>query len=223
MAKSKDQPIEDIKKSSLADPTSRPVIIKPRLVLTDPTLVSDEPKDDSEQSPVAASRVLKIEPITDEAELKAETDTAASDAAQPQTTTSETEKPPAESDHETLQPPEPEPTNIEPDAEPAALPPEKDTSENETKTHNDEQLKAAQQAEAEAKAAQHAAEIAQLIKEEKYALPINAKEKRKLKFIIIGGIVAVLLAVVWLDVALDTGIISNSFNLPHTHLFNTKS
>ena len=223
MAKSKDQPIEDIKKSPPADPTSRPVIIKPRPVLTDPTLVSDEPKDhDNEQSLAAAPRVLKIEPISDEAELKAEADTAKSDAEQPQTTP-ETDKPPADSENEKLQPNEPETPNIEPSAESGALLSEKDPLESKTKTHTDEQLKAKQQAEAEAQAAQHAAEIAQLIKEEKYALPINTKEKRKLRFIIIGGIVAILLAVVWLDVALDTGIISNSFNLPHTHFFSTQS
>lgn len=223
MSKPRDKAIEDVKQSPPADPTSRPVIIKPRPVLNDPTLLSDEPKDDdSEQTLAAASRVIKIEPITDEAELKAEADTAKSDTEQPLGNT-DTEKLPPNPDNDNPQPPKPEAPVIEPAAKPESLPPETDTSENGIKTHEQLNAEAKQQAEAEAKMAQHAAEIAQLIKEEKYVLPINVKEKRKVRFIVIGGIVAILLAVVWLDVALDAGIISDSFNLPHTHFFAVKS
>lgn len=68
---------------------------------------------------------------------------------------------------------------------------------------------------------EHETSISKLIEDRTYYLELN-KELRKhnnKQFIIIGIIVCLLLALVWLDIALDSGIISNNFNLPHTNFF----
>ena len=76
-------------------------------------------------------------------------------------------------------------------------------------------------AEQEAEAV-HDAQVDQMVSEEKYFLTINKVEKKQRKFMIIGAIIAILLAVAWLDVALDAGLISNTYNLPHTSFFALK-
>lgn len=75
-------------------------------------------------------------------------------------------------------------------------------------------------AEAEKKAA-HEAEILKLVDEKKYFLPINSVEKRRTKKVVILGItISLLLAIAWVDVALDAGLIRLGNVKPVTHFFS---
>jgi len=76
-----------------------------------------------------------------------------------------------------------------------------------------------QQAELEVSLAKQA-HISELIESKKYFLPINGKEKSKnKKMILIGLFICLVLIIAWVDVALDAGLIANTYNLPHTHFF----
>jgi hypothetical protein len=80
----------------------------------------------------------------------------------------------------------------------------------------DEEAEAAAQAE-------HQAGIQKLVYSKQYFLPIVTVEERKNKrFIVIGIVLSLLLAISWLDVALDGGLISNT-TIPHTHFFALKT
>ena len=79
-----------------------------------------------------------------------------------------------------------------------------------------------QQSDAEAaEQARHAAEVQKLIDSKTYELPINAVEKRKTeRFLILGILLAIFLALAWVDIALDAGIIHLSGIQPVTHFFS---
>jgi hypothetical protein len=80
----------------------------------------------------------------------------------------------------------------------------------------------AQQAEAEAVAkTKHDADIQQLIDSKRYVLPINTIENRKSKrFVVLGATLALVLIIIWLDIALDAGIIKLGGLKPLTHFFS---
>jgi len=63
--------------------------------------------------------------------------------------------------------------------------------------------------------------IQKLVTEKRYFLPINSQEKRRTKrFIILGVVLILLLAVAWTDIALDAGLIHLHGIKPLTHLFS---
>ena len=63
--------------------------------------------------------------------------------------------------------------------------------------------------------------VGELINKGKYFLPINQVKSRKNKnLIIISSFLIFLLIIAWYDVALDSGLVKNSLNLPHTHFFS---
>ena len=71
---------------------------------------------------------------------------------------------------------------------------------------------------------EHLKKLDQLVESERYFLPINMREKRQnRRFIFIGVLICVFLAIVWYDVTLDAGLISNVLHLPHTHFFVASS
>lgn len=83
-----------------------------------------------------------------------------------------------------------------------------------------ESIEEAEAAEAEKQAA-HDAEIQKLADDKKYFLPINTVEKRKTKrFVILGIVLSIILAVAWVDVALDAGLIHLGGIKPVTHFFS---
>lgn len=62
--------------------------------------------------------------------------------------------------------------------------------------------------------------VQRMVESEEYFLPIETSEQRRSRTVVVFGIVLILvLALAWLDVAIDAGIISNTLNLPHTSLF----
>lgn len=79
----------------------------------------------------------------------------------------------------------------------------------------------AEQAQIDQKQAQHDEEIRKLSDSKKYYLPINAVEKRRSKhFVILGVVVSILLALLWIDIALDAAIIKIPAVKPVTHFFS---
>lgn len=78
---------------------------------------------------------------------------------------------------------------------------------------DEEEAKAAAQAEEEAK-------TRKLIESKQYFLPLNAVEHRKTaRFAALGILLALILAVAWVDIALDAGLIHLGGIKPVTHLF----
>lgn len=101
--------------------------------------------------------------------------------------------------------------------------PQEEVEKPELKNLSEAQLKKIEEEE-QKRLQEREAQIDQLVGTGKYFLPINAVEKRKNRRVVLAGIVlCVLLAVVWYDVALDAGIVSNILKLPHTHFFELKS
>ncbi|HEX4774304.1 MAG TPA: hypothetical protein VH234_02205 [Candidatus Saccharimonadales bacterium] len=117
----------------------------------------------------------------------------------------------------------PEPPANEP-AQPEAAPPEpaKETEPSTSEGNKDDTPDAEAIDEAEAaKQAEHDTAIQKLADSKQYFLPINAIEKRKSqRFVLLGIALSLLLAVAWVDVALDSGIIQINGIKPVTHFFS---
>lgn len=178
--------------------TSRPVIVNNRPILRDPMMsneMSDEskPKDDSELPPRESTKI-NIQPISDDKtdEIDSRVET------------------------------EPEIEKIAEPVEPEIKP--EDNSENTVDAVNQfesktEQDKSVADAEMQVK---HEAELDGLVENKDYFLPINtAVQKRTKKFIVIGVTVSLLLIVVWIDIALDAGLIKIGDLKALTHIFST--
>ena len=70
--------------------------------------------------------------------------------------------------------------------------------------------------------AKHDAEISEIIESKRYYLPIDTVEKRRTKrFVLIGASVSILLILIWIDVALDAGLIKLGGLKAVTHIFST--
>ena len=121
-------------------------------------------------------------------------------------------------------------TTIEPPEEPAPSPkPEKkEEPVPETEPQNEPEPEAEKgkpatpdpEAETDARTAQDA-HIQKIIDSKKYFLPINAVEQRKSKrFVALGVFLALVLALAWVDIALDAGLIHIDGIKPATHFFS---
>ena len=96
-----------------------------------------------------------------------------------------------------------------------------DTEESEERTDATEKPELDLEAAAKEIAA-HDAEIQKLIESKKYFVPINSVENRKTKrFIAVGLFIILILAVAWVDVSLDAGLIHIHGIKPFTHFFST--
>jgi hypothetical protein len=68
-----------------------------------------------------------------------------------------------------------------------------------------------------------AARLQKMIDEEEYFLPIQTLEERRSRRVaILGLLLIIVLAVAWYNVALDAGLLPNSFSVPHTSFFSIK-
>lgn len=192
--------------------TSRPVIVNNRPILRDPMMsieasTDSKPVDDS-ALPLRVSTKINIQPISDD--KTDEIDTRVED------------EPVIENEVEPIQPVEPviedktEP--VQPEIKPV------DNSENDIEAVNQlesktEQDKSVIDAEIQEK---HEAELDGLVENKDYFLPINtATQKRTKNFVVIGVVVSVLLVVVWVDLALDAGLIKIGGLKALTHIFST--
>lgn len=78
-----------------------------------------------------------------------------------------------------------------------------------------------EEAAAAAKAAEEA-KLQKLVDDKKYFLPINAVEQRRTaRVTVLGIILAILLVAVWVDIALDAGLINIAGLHPLTHFFSS--
>lgn len=192
--------------------TSRPVIVNNRPILRDPMmsieLTSDnKPADDSALQNRVSTKI-NIQPISDD--KTDEIDTRVED------------EPVIEKEVEPVLPVKPV---VEDTTEP--VPPEikpVDNSENdieavnqlESKTEHDKSVIDAEIQE------KHEAELDGLVENKDYFLPINtATQKRTKNFVVIGVVVSILLVAVWVDLALDAGLIKIGGFKALTHIFST--
>lgn len=111
--------------------------------------------------------------------------------------------------------PKPAKTIVTPDLKPSVeLPKEEKPAPKAVDPEVTEKAEAAEQAE-------HDATVQKLVDGKQYFLPINAVEKRKSRrFILLGVVLSLVLAVAWVDVALDAGLIHISGLKPATHFFS---
>ncbi len=231
--KSKKKPakrIIDVEQPGTSAPTatSKPVIVTNRPIMRDPMMVAEaddkpETEADSETPKVPADtlktsdkQVLKpLDSVAGEADEK--TDQPAADAKLGPADESD--------DHDSA----PGPDTAQDDAqsgtdgiEPASLKSDNTNSAGEIPSPDTSKSGLAKQAEAEAAAkAKHDAEVQQLIDSEQYTLPIHTVEQRKSKrFVLLGIGLAIILILIWLDIALDAGIIKLGGLKPLTHFFS---
>lgn len=226
--------------------TSRPVIVTNRSLLRDPMVTTtaadqppnkDEPKPAADQSAEPApSHEAVIKPLDDSAAdndqdqlqesrseedqasppAPAETVSAVEDTSEAVGTPEEKDDAPAESESQDAVSDLPTvPVAAESTNPTASDPGSGDPSKPPT-------APAAKQAEAEAAAkAKHEAEVQQLVTSRQYELPINTTEQQKSKrFVLLGTVLAVVLVIIWLDIALDAGIIKLGGLGSLTHFFS---
>jgi hypothetical protein len=214
-------------------PTSRPVIVTNRPLLQDPIVVeqADEavakPADDQPAAALPSNQKVAIQPLEavdaekqdgagDEEPLLPETESVA-EADEAEDIAETPESRPAAPD----QSPESAPASLNQADQPALANPTPDDGGEQEPGGTPKQT-LAKQAEAEAAAqAKHDAEVQEMIDSKRYVLPINAVEKRKSKrFVVLGVLLAVILIIIWLDIALDAGIIKLGGLEPLTHFFS---
>lgn len=199
-------PIADVSHPDTSAPsdTSRPIITH-RPMMKDPMVVAAEGKDtdpEMETEPKSyVSQHTTEAKLTPPSETAADTETDQADKAKPE------EDPPAEADTQDAK-------DEAAEADEPDKPDEKPEKTDAKTKRADPDLEAAAQAEQDAK-------VRKLVESKKYFLPINAVEQRRsARVVAIGAIVAIILAVAWVDVALDAGLIHLGSIKPVTHLFS---
>lgn len=179
------------------DDSSKPIIVTNRPIMKD-TMVKEQTEEGeaAPQKPTLSrsTREAVVQPVS-----------------QPE---KEAEEPPKEQEAA----PQPHTDEKPPEEEPAA--PDEESKEQAKKAPTAEEATAAEAAEAK-KQAEHDESIEKLVDSKKYALPINAVEKRRSKrVVILGLLLSVLLLLAWADIALDAGILNISGVKPVTHFFS---
>lgn len=129
-----------------------------------------------------------------------------------------------------IEPPKPDKTTEEADApspkeldeKPAEPEPEApDTDDQANKDKGKDKKPKQLEEEATAVQAKQDAKLQKIIDNKKYFLPINAVEQRRSKrFVVLGILLAVLLALAWVDIALDASLIKIGSVRPVTHFFS---
>ncbi len=189
--------ITDVIKPNESAPsaTSIPVIVNNRPILRDPMMSADVPvvgKPVEEASKLSSvTTKINIQPVTTE-DTKIEV--------------SEVPKPKEES-------PAPD-KETEPD-----LPEIAESSSEGATSPQDVEAKVAKESE---DAAKQDAELQGLVDSKKYFLPINTVQKRRTKrFVTVGVGITILLALIWVNIALDAGLIHIGELKALTHIFST--
>lgn len=115
----------------------------------------------------------------------------------------------------------PEKPDSEPDSEPEKEPEPETPVEDKT---DDQDKKKSAKSDPDAEKAEHVAQdakIQKLVENKKYFLPINAVEHRKSRrFVALGVVLALVLALAWVDIALDAGLIDLGGIKPVTRFFS---
>lgn len=190
-------PINDVARPNESAPsdTSVPVIVNNRPILRDPMMAGDVPtvgKPASETAPLSTNTSkINIQPIS--------SDVIESEKAKDTKPVEKVTKPAEVTDAEQSEISSPS------NEEPAKLKSTADKQAIETET-----------------AAKREAEMETLVDTRKYNLPINTVENRRIKrFLLMGVGLSLLLAIVWIDIALDAGLIKIGGLKALTHIFST--
>lgn len=193
--------VNDVARPGQSAPSasSRPVIVSNRPILKDPMMVSEDDAEEAKTAETLASKAKDIPklqmPAATIAPPTSEADVETSEATTDETPT---KKAPDES--------------LPDDTAPAE--PNKDKASSSTVQNPDNDVEAKQQAE-------HTVAIQKLIATRQYFLPINAVEKRRSKrFVALGIMLSLILAVAWVDVALDASLIHLGGIKSITHFFS---
>lgn len=213
------------------DPSSRPVVVTNRPVLTnDPMMAAST--DSGETANLATAPVVsrQAKTITPSAEVGEATPAAAS--VEPDLPVDVTEAPTAEPETKISQPAAPaaevtqtEPATVETDTPKDTLPPEPPVQEATPPSQpapSYEQTASAKAADDErvlGEAEARRQELERLIQFGKYAVPINAVQRKRSRVVIfLLCLLALVLAAALFDLALDSNLISMP-GVPHTHFF----
>jgi hypothetical protein len=248
--KADNKQVMDVSKPGKAAPAdnSKSVIVTSRPIMKDPMVVDEQPEviEQTAQkitvktggktiAPLSAPEVeQKVEPKlkTDKKPTVADLSEAATVEAEPELPTPDKPTTPPADEKPAIEPEAPaEPTPApapEPAKEPEPAPAETPVAPNSVETEpesdkgdkgNEASLEAEEAKAAEA--AKHDEAVQKLIDSKQYYLPINAVEQRKSKrFVALGIVLSILLALVWADIAMDAGLIQVSGVKPVTHFFS---
>lgn len=189
--------------------SSRPVIVTNRPILKDPMMreEADKPVLPDAVAP-SVSREVEVKPV--EAE-RAKTIAQLAEEAKARVDKTEAEKAP-ETEEPELKPQEELTAKPEPKAEKLAE--STDAVAPGAEAAADQEAKLAE-------AAKQDAELEKLVETKEYFLPINAVEKRRTKrVVVLGALLSVILALAWVDIALDAGLIQLDNVKPITHFFS---
>lgn len=209
--KSSSKPIVDVAHPNKSAPSqnSKSVIVSSRPMLKDPMVVDQED--------------LEITAIEEKKPESTITEIAAIAAADKPAKTED--KPADDKDAKDAKPEtakeEPNPEPAEPDKSESSADDEVKTDETDAKEEDKDTAPENQLDIDASKEAEHEAAVQKLSDSKKYFLPINAVEQRKSKqFVILGIVLSVILALAWVNIALDAGLIKIPGVKPVTHFFS---
>lgn len=226
----KNAKIDDVKRPEKVAPsaTSRPILVSGQASAPADPMMVQEGGEKSEGEPVPMTHTAKT--ITPPSDLTADSEPEKEDTPEPEPVS---EKPATESDTDA--------TDAKPDAAKAPAEMASEEKEEESKqststpSERADKAKAAQEgtdrdpdaamsaeeaAAVEAKAKREE-ELEALIASEKYAVPINAVQRRRSRMHSLAlGLLAALLLVALVDLVADVGIISLPSSIPHTQFFS---
>ena len=191
-------PIIDVARPNESAPsaTSISVIVNNRPILRDPMMVAAIDTSADEPDRIASvSTKINIQPSENKNEIKNEE--LVTEVAQPKTD-------PLVQEEQTAKTVDHSENSIVAD------------NQSDNKNELDDQIIETQEQ------AKHDAEISEIIESKRYYLPIDTVEKRRTKrFVLIGASVSILLILIWIDVALDAGLIKLGGLKALTHIFST--
>lgn len=198
------QPVFDVSRpgKSAAPATSKAVIVTNHTIIKDPMVTAEAPAPEAVAVPVTASQATTrkvIQPISGQPEPVADSEPVAEAAS--------TMSP--ESPALPVSEPAKQVAQVEP--EPAFEVPQADTLPGQAVTPE----------EADKAEAAREVELEKLIESKQYYLPITTVEQRRTTRVVIGGtFVSVVLLLMWVNVALDAGLIELGGLRPVTHFFS---
>lgn len=212
----KSQPISDVEKpgKTAASPTSKSIIIKTTPLIKDPMVVEETDKkaeDETSKNVVKAggSSKIKLQPLT----------TSDTPETKDEVTTPEKPNLPDE------EPKNDDPKSDEPvQSDKPAVEDETDSDKDQPTESKDKALNTPDEQDAAeaSRKAEHDANLQKIVDSKTYYLPINAVEKRKTKrFVLLGIALSIFLILVWINVALDAGLIQIDGVSPLTSFFSS--
>jgi hypothetical protein len=226
----KTQKFDDVKQPNKVTPsaTARPIIVGNHAMLAkDPMMAptgDTQPADSGEPATPSAAGMTHEKTIAPISIISVKSDEDKGEKPEePKEAEAGTKPDPEEKSAEPTRTDPPEPTEAasDPESKPESQEPESGTKPDEPRDPEAETTsEEAAVAEAKAKREQ---ELEDIVTSGKYAVPIDAVQRRRSRIATTMLVVlAVLLAIVLVDAILDVGILHVSSSVPHTHFFSKK-